>query len=157
MMKKIIWKSGDVFAVPLKNGSFAIGQVLDSRIINCLRCVFYCETIDNLDKIEIQKLCQKKDMISLVEVTREQLDYNVWKVIGNKPISIPLEKFPNEDFRNNEWIGSITYDAALAEDFLNAFYCQIPWNDWFNPNFLDEFLIDISLKPKKLILIEKKA
>jgi hypothetical protein len=39
----------------------------------------------------------------------------------------------------------------LAEDFLNAFYGLTAWDDWFDPNYLDEFLFDITKKPKKLI------
>jgi hypothetical protein len=35
-------------------------------------------------------------------------------------------------------VGSTIYDAAIAEDFMNAFYALQPWDDWHNPDYLDE-------------------
>jgi hypothetical protein len=47
-----------------------------------------------------------------------------------------------------------TGNAALAEDFLNAFYALIPWDNYYIPEYLDKYLIDISKKPKNIILIK---
>jgi hypothetical protein len=60
---------------------------------------------------------------------------------------IPISKYANEEFRANKWINSIVHDAALAEDFVNSYYGFLPWNDWFDLNYLDNYLIDV---PKKL-------
>lgn len=154
--RKIKWSNGDVFAIPLSDGRFAIGQILDLMMVNQVRVALYDESASSLETIKISNVCQPENLISLVASTREQLDYNVWKIIGNRPITIQIERYPNEQFRSKHWVGAKLYDAALVEDFLEAFHALRPWNNWFNPNYLDAFLIDLSKKPKQLVLIKEK-
>jgi hypothetical protein len=149
--KKVEWNFGDIFLIPLLDGTFNVGQVLDLRIINCVRCAIYDERCKAAQP-DTNELCKQNNLLSLVECTREQLDFSVWKIVGNSKVVIPIERFPNENFRNNNWIGSKTYDAAIIEDFVNAFYALQPWDDWGDPNYLDKFLIDKSKKPTNLIL-----
>jgi Immunity protein 26 len=153
--KKVKWNNGDVFLVPLKDGRFSIGQVLDLRWVHCVRCALYNEIVDERAEVVVDKVCKKEDLISLIEVFKENLDYGEWRVIGNKPILIPKENYPNEQYKHKNGAGATTYDPGLAEDFLNAFYGLEPWDDWYDPNFLDEFLIDLSKKPANLIYIKR--
>ncbi len=152
---KIIWAIGDVFVVPLMNDKFVIGQVLGQSMINTVRVAFYDETISQLQNINTTDFCNDKNLISLIEVTKEQLDYGVWKILGNRQVSIAINKQPNEKYRKLNWVGMTIQDAALAEDFLNAYYSLIAWDDWFDPNYLDKFLVDMSKKPDKLILTKQ--
>ena len=99
--------------------------------------------------------CNLKNLISLVATTREQLDFEVWKILGNKKIEIPKDDYPNEKFRNNGWIGSKIYDAAVVEEFLDAFYALVPWDNWADPTYLDKLLVDKTKRPNKLINIKK--
>ena len=145
-----MWKQNDVFVIPLKNKYYAVGHVLDQRMVNTVRVALYSEVITDFD-FDLASITDIKNLISLIEVTREQLDYGVWKIIGNKHTSIPTEKYANEHFRKNKWINSITHDAALAEDFINSFHGLLPWNDWHNPNYLDDYLIEPSKKPTNLM------
>jgi hypothetical protein len=153
--KKAKWNDGSVFAIKLDNNKYVIGQVLDLRSVNCVRCAVFDEVFDSLEDIVLPHTCKITDVISLVEVTREQLDYGVWIVIGNRKVEIPLKQFPNEQYRSSNWIGAKTFDAALLEDFVNAYYVLIPWDDWHDPNYLNRFLIDASKKPVNLIYIKK--
>ena len=150
--RKIKWGSGDVFAVPLLNGNLAIGQVLDLMMVNQVRLALYDERFPTLEAIALEAVCHPENLISLVASSREQLDYGVWKVIGNKPVSVPLERYPNEQFRHNGWVGAKHYDAGLVEDFLDAYYALRPWDNWFNPGFLDEFLVVGRKRPEGVIL-----
>jgi len=152
--KRINWTAGDVFLIPLKNGKYCVGHVLDQNMTNTVRVALYDEVLDMSDKSDIENLCNVDNLISLIEVTREQLDFGIWKIIGNKMTDIPISRYPNEQYRSSKWVGSSIQDAALAEDFVNAFYSLIPWDDWYNPNYLDKYLIDISKKPKNLILVK---
>lgn len=152
--KKIKWEEGDVFAIPLEHeDKFVIGQVLDNPMKNVIRIAIFDEIVNLKDTISLNSLCNQNHLISAVQCTREQLDYGIWKVLGNiETRPLPLSKYPNEQFRANYWIGSKTYDAALVEDFVSAFYGYVYWDDWFDPRYLDKFLIDISKKPKNLKL-----
>lgn len=149
--KKKKWRFGDVFLVPLKNGKYGIGQVLDLQMPNIVRIVLFNEVTNSLEDFNLEQSCSIKNLISLVASSREQLDYDIWQLMGNKCIEVSKKDFPNEEFRRKNWIGAKHYDAALIEDFLNSFHALLPWDDWFNPNYLDEFLIDLSKKPINLI------
>ena len=148
---KIKWNFGDVFLVPLLDKSFATGQVLDLQMPNIVRIALYDENIKNPIDFKLQNSCKEENLISLVASSREQLDFDVWKIVGNKDIQLQKSKYPNEQFKSKNWVGAKHYDAGLVEDFLDSFYSFLPWDDWFNPNYLDEFLIDLSKKPKTLI------
>jgi hypothetical protein len=152
---KITWAIGDVFGVPLVNDKFVIGQILGQSMTNTVRVALYDETINQPQNIDTTVFCNDKNLISLIEVTKEQLDYGVWKILGNRQVSIPINRQPNEKYRQLNWVGMTIQDAALVEDFLNAFYSLIAWDDWFDPSYLDKLLVDISKKPDKLILTKQ--
>lgn len=156
MAKRIKWTYGDVFIVKLRNSKFCVGQILDLQMDNIVRVALFNEVICNLVKLDLSKICQLENLISLVAVSRENLDNGTWKIIGSKEIRIPLLMFPNEKFRVNGWIGSVIYDCGLVDDFVNSFFALLPWDDWHDPNFLDEFLVDKKKKPQDLIFIKKK-
>ena len=88
-------------------------------------------------------------------MSKEQLDFGVWRIIGGFEICVDNEMFPNEEYRKADWVGAKIYDASLVEDFLNAYHKIIPWDDWADPNYLDKFLLDLDKKPKDLWLIKK--
>jgi hypothetical protein len=93
--------------------------------------------------------------LSLIEVTKEQMDFGVWQVIGNKPTSIPVSRHANEQYRSSDpykvGVGSNFKDAAIAEDFMNAFYALSPWDDSYDPEYYDKMLVDKRKKPLYLI------
>jgi len=150
--KKINWQNGDVFFVKLKDGTYTTGQILDLQMKNVVRCAFFDERIINQQEANVS--CNVKNLISILATTREQLDFGIWKILGNKKIEILIDEYPNEQFRNNDWIGAKVYDAAVVEEFLDAFYALIPWDDWADPNYLDKLLLDKTKKPNKLIFIK---
>jgi len=157
--KKTSWSLGDVFAIPLDNEKYGIGHVLSQRLPNTIRIALYDEVVETLEGNDVSSLCKESDLISLIEVTKEQIDFGVWKVIGHKPTNIPVSRHANEQYRNIDpyldGVGSSIYDAAVAEDFMNAFYALIPWDDWYKPDFLDELLINKNKKPLHLIYKNK--
>ena len=96
--------------------------------------------------------CKLENLISLVATTREQLDYGVWKITGNKETVININEYPNESFREANWVGSKIYDASIVEEFVDAFFALTPWDDWADPNYLDKLLYKMELKPDNLLL-----
>ncbi len=157
--KKTPWSIGDVFTIALNNGKYAVGHVLSQRLPNTIRIALYDEVIETLEANDINSLCREADLISLIEVTKEQIDFGVWKVIGNKHTAIPARRHANEQYRNADpyldGVGSNIKDAAVAEDFTNAFYALSPWNDAYDPEYYDKMLIDKSKKPEHLIYKKK--
>lgn len=152
--KKISWKPGDIFQVPLLDGTWGTGQILDLQMPTVVRIALFDENVKSLSDFDVSEACASSNLISLIACSREQLDFDVWKIVANKSIQLAIRDFPNEQFRRKNWVGTKHYDAALIEDFLNAFYSFIAWDDWFNPYYLDAFLIDLSKKPKNLKLFK---
>ena len=87
--KKTPWAVGDIFTIKLNNGKYAIGHVLSQRMVNTIRIALYDEILDNLENINLENLCKENDLLSLIEVTKEQIDFGVWKVIGNEQTLTP--------------------------------------------------------------------
>ncbi len=133
-----------------------MGEILDLQLPNIVRISLFAETTENITQVDLEKCCDLNNLISLLASSREQLDYNIWKIVGNKPVNILKKDFPNEIFRKKDWIGSKHYDAALIEDFMNSYYALLPWDDWYDPNYLDQFLINIHKKPENLIYKKNK-
>lgn len=153
--KKTPWAVGDIFTIKLNNGKYGVGHVLSQRMVNTIRIALYDETLDNLENINLENLCKENDLLSLIEVTKEQIDFGAWKVMGNKPTTIPVSRHANEQYRHLDWVGSNIKDAAIAEDFMNAFYGLHPWDDWYDPEYYDKMLVDKHKKPSHLIYKKK--
>ncbi len=92
-----------------------------------------------------------ENILSLPALNKDPIEFGVWDYLGNFPAMVERKDFPNEKYKDNGYIGAKCYDAGLIEDFLNAYHGLTYWDDWFNPHYLDEFLIDIRLKPEKLL------
>ena len=152
--KRVRWSEGDIFVIELNDGTYINGQILDLQMKNVVRCALFNERENNIRPIEL--CCQQNNLISLIATTREQLDYGIWEIIGNKEIEINRVEYPNEQFRGNGWIGAKIYDASIIEEFVEAFYALTPWDNWADPNYLDKLLYDINLKPANIILSRTK-
>lgn len=150
--KKQKWTNGDVFIIRLKDNSVVNGQILDLQMKNVVRCALFNER--SKSKTTLNNSCKLENLISLIATTREQLDFGVWEIIGSKEIAIDKNEFPNESFREVNWVGSKIYDASIVEEFADAFFALTPWNDWADPNYLDKLLCKIELKPDNLLLIK---
>ncbi len=154
--KKIEWNDGDLFAIILSDSSFVLGQVLDTPRPNQVRVALFNERADKIELLSKNYLNSTEHLITAIMVTREQLDYGVWKIIGNSTSRpIPVSLYPNEEFRNNEWIGSTTHDASILESFAEAYFALDYWNMFFDPEYFNKMLYNSAKKPNKLIYKEK--
>jgi len=149
--KKQCWSVGDIFSIQGRNGNWSIGQILDRMLPNVVTCAFYALWYSgntHPEKIELVP----DHLISCVSVSCEQLDYGKWKVIGHQQPAVGRDDWPNEKLRDSGWVGAKIYDAGIIEEFLDAFYGLVPWDDWHDPNYLDQLLVSPEKKPKLCFL-----
>jgi len=144
------WGPGDVFLVPQKDGVCSVGQVLCEMMKNVVSCAFYDIRVPCADAHGYFDLGNDRAIASL-SVTKEQLDFGVWKVVGHQAVGLPREAWPNEECRANRWVGAKFYDAAIAESLLNAYNGLIPWDKYKAPEYLDNLLVNPDRKPKHLL------
>ena len=155
------WDVGDVFIVPQKDGMWSIGQILEAVCIpptsrmrrpNIVTCAFYdirCSSDCNNIKLPLPF----DKLISSLSVPRWSLDSGAWKVIvRGQPVTLERMYWANEQFREQDWVGSSDYSPSVVEGFLNAFYGLEPWDDYYDPNILDSLLMSPDKKPKHVIL-----
>lgn len=90
-------------------------------------------------------------LIAVLSVSREQLDFGNWKVVGHQPVAADPELWPNEEYRGEGWVGAKVYDATIAEELLDAYNGLLPWDDWHDPEYLDRLLVSRDRKPKHLM------
>lgn len=155
-MKKKKAKSvdGDIFQVPLLNGKVCYGQLLDYQMPNIIRVAFFEGPYDPETVISVDEIIRQK-VFSKIATDKYFLIDGEWPIVGNAPVLMNIEDFPNEEFRDDDWVGAVHYTATLVESFLNAYYGLQPWDDYFDPNFLDEFLVNPNDKPANLIYSKK--
>ena len=150
MAKKIPLSSGDVFHIPLKDGSFVVGQVLEISDIGFISCAFFDIRLLEQD-LETKEDLNPDKLISLASITPEQFKNKAWKIAYNLPISIARSMWPNERTRKSGWIGAKVYDSLIVEKFLNAFYSLDIWDPYKDPNYFDRLLVLESKKPNHLL------
>ena len=152
--KRVEWQPGDLFLVPQQDGRYSLGQVIvfESRALNGVLCGFYDIRFETSEIISIPEKLTEDKCISMVFVTSESLDFGHWKIIGNlEPANINLFKELN-NLRAKKFIGARIIGSGIIDEFLDAFYGIKPWDDWADPNYLDELLISPDKKPKKVLL-----
>jgi hypothetical protein len=146
--KKQAWAVGSVFLLPLKDGESCIGQVigrepglLNSVAIALFDCKGNWATEDNFPKLTADLI------FSAIYVTRDLLDSGRWIVVSDQTVGLSAEEKPYEHLRRSGFIGAKVRGSANVEEFANAFYGLMPWDDWYVPDYLDDFLLAIAKKP----------
>lgn len=150
MPRKKRWSIGDIFSIKQSDGYSTIGQTLDLMMPNIVSCALYdIRYLGDVPPERIELPFEK--LFSAITVNRHFLDSGAWPILAHATRALKRKLWPNERFRELGWVGAVSYDCELAEDFLEAFYGLAAWDDGHDPNFLDEFLISPDKKPKNLI------
>jgi len=130
------WKVGDVFCIPLRDGSFAYGQVLaqDYRTPTC--------SLFELRTEQMQRDWQvvpKSRIITILHLGPELLDKGIWVVLGNQPVSADPDSGPGG--RQGQ-IGCRSFGANKLVQLAEAYHGLIPWNSFYKQDYLDELLME---------------
>ena len=157
--KRQKWQVGDYFLIMLKDGEFSIGQAIAeiSKIYSVV-CVLFNIKIkeDGLEKIKDLTI---NDIISIMVVTKDALDWGNWSVVCND-IPCSVEQYVNINKLTSNTLGLETSTPGIAIDFLDAFYGLAPWDMYYEPDHFDKLLVSPDKKPKKLLYkkdFEKKG
>lgn len=150
MAKTQKWKKGDVFLVPLLDGSYCIGQVIyEAAFIKTPICAFF-DLRRNEDEINVEELSSSR-LIAVQFVTRDSLGSGRWRIFENQPTPNVADHFNILALENSGFVGVEIRGSGAVTMFLNAFYALSPWNEYFDPNYFDTLLISQDMKPKELI------
>jgi hypothetical protein len=156
MAKRQKWKVGDLFKIPLADGSASLGQVVaqEREVLNSVTCAFYDTKVPGTCPPDAPPPLRDESLIACLFTTHDLLGSGAWLVIGHTLPQVARKHMPYEDCRRSGWVGAKVRGSSHVREFLDAYYRLAPWDDWANPKYLDAFLIDPSKRPKDLIYVK---
>jgi hypothetical protein len=143
------WETGNLFAVPLADGSYALAQVVgrEKAVLNSVTCAFYRTRVRAQALSSLQGVPDQSELIAVQFTTKDLLTSGVWEVLGNYAVTLPRDLLPHEDKRSQGWVGATVVGSGIMAHFLNAFFGLEPWNQMKEPNYFDRLLLRPSLRP----------
>lgn len=132
-------KTGDVFWVPLDDGTVVLGQVLEIQkdALDSITCAFF-------DVRRAEPGEHIKDLISPIciqFVTKDLFTNGTWKRVDNAPVSVPISLLPYRETEKNGWVGARIIGSGIIRMFLSAFYGLRSWDEMHDPNYYENLLL----------------
>ncbi|MFO0751642.1 MAG: hypothetical protein U1F43_39145 [Myxococcota bacterium] len=134
--KRQRWQIGSVFAVPLADGAWAFGQVVDSpgpRLGATLALYEHRRAEPALGPDEVLDVVTARTL-TILHTTASDLDDGVFRVVGEGPIALDPGSGPHGPrAAGRSWDGIATV--------ANAWYGLYPWNLLYAPVGLDRSIM----------------
>lgn len=154
--KRRRWQVGDVFTISASDGQVVVGQVVGQEpdLLPSATVALFDERHASADVARLQASLSPNTLFAVLFVTKNHLDSGDWPVIDNRKVEIDLRKNPFEHTRSKDFIGAKVFGADIVNEFVNAFYGLVPWDDWKDPNYLDSLLISKDVKPVERLIFK---
>jgi hypothetical protein len=137
---RINWEPGDLFVVPLVDGSFGIVQVIDRWMP---RWVYAAVTDQRMASSSLATPVDRNArVIALIAVSDEEFDFGAFPRIGPAPAMAHRKDFPNERYALTGYVGAKSYTGAVVADFLSAWHGLTPWTTYKDPAYFDQLLMN---------------
>ena len=138
--KRIQWEHGDVFAVPLADGSFGVVQAVDQWTPE--GGVYVAVTDQRAESVPtVAVLDPNVRVIALMAVIDNAFDRGWFPRIGPAEPLVCRADFPNERFAQSGYVGAKSYTGGIVVAFLSAWYGLTPWTGYHDPEFFDKLLM----------------
>ena len=159
MARAKTWDVGNVFCVPLRDGTWSVGQVVgrEADMLNSITCAFFALRVPEPGLPTEGWKPRSADPIAVQFTTKDLLTRRRWKVVANLPVSIPPSLFPYESTRASAWVGAKLIGSANIESFLNAYFGLEPWDQMHDPHYFDGLLLGPEHKPSPERLVFEKS
>ena len=151
--KKRAWSIGDIFCIPLTDGTYSIGQVVgqEPEALNSVICVFFSRRLGAVP-IQLDSQLSERELLSVLFVTRDLLDSGDWQVFCRTE-PFPIRKYINVSaLKAAGFVGVDIIGSGIVMKFLNAYHNLHPWNGFYEPDYLDRLLISADKKPSHVLL-----
>jgi hypothetical protein len=156
-VRKQPWKAGDYFSIPLEDKSFGIGQVI-SREAGAMMKPPICAIFRRRSNFEppiVPPDLSDDDVVAVLFVTPDLLDGGVWRVFSEGEPLDARTYFPDIEARRKRDGGFIGVDivgSGIVRELLNAYFALSPWDNFYEPDFLDKLLVSPDRKPASVRL-----
>jgi hypothetical protein len=155
--KRQVWSIGDVFAIPLEDGTFGVGQIIgyEPQALNSAAIALFDLKLSKIgdDPPDVDAA----GIFAMLFSTRELLDSGVWRVLGQKPVPVPDRDHPYERLRSKGFIGAAIEGAGIVRRFVNAYFGLAPWNPYKDPEYFDKLLIEPAKRPTVRLVFQERG
>lgn len=153
--KRVRWKQGTVYGIPLADGSFGLCQAIDAMMTNIIYIAVFSYRFESLP--EHAPILDKKNILSLGATWRQSLNNGSWAFIGVCDPVLEKSMFPNENFADVGYVGAKHSDAGLYSKFLSACFGITPWNTMSEHDYWEEYLNTKNARPNTIIVLDTEA
>lgn len=156
MKRRVDWKTGDVFLIPVSDGTHAVAQIIgrEASVLNSVSIALFACRMSESAAPSAPLECD--EVYSTLFVTRDLLDRGVWPIVDHQPVSLPSKAFPYEDCRSKGYIGARVIGSGIVQHFVRAFFGVEPWNQYKDPEYFDNLLLSPGKKPERVLLSGSK-
>jgi hypothetical protein len=138
-MAKQVAKVGDVFWVPIEDGSYVLGQIIEieNEVLNSITCAFFNFRSDEA-KVAT---ADDKSLISVQFVTKDLFNSGKWVRVANEDISVSEEYLPYRETKELGWVGAKVIGSGIIAMFLAAYYGIRDWDEMKDPQYYQNLLL----------------
>ena len=138
-MKRQKSMAGDLFAVPLSDGTYGLGHIID-RDRYSARCALFAKR----SKVTVSLLKGIDDALrgplTILDLTSNELNSGAWPVIGHHVVDYSAFKIPTDGV-------GVSHTSGAAPGFLEAYHGLEPWDGMFDPRYHEKQLAPGVLVP----------
>lgn len=153
MAKSKKWGIGDVFAIPLADGTAGFGQVLSiepEAMNSFVGAVYDIKALAGEVPTPFELVsCH---VLSVLFITRDLLDSGRWLVIAQREALDPEKFVPLRSLRAQRFVGAKVIGSANVTRLLNAYFRLAPWNMMKDPEYFDRLLLPGRSRPNDVLL-----
>lgn len=143
-------QAGDYFVVPLANGEYGLGQILD--MVECTddaACILFQQKFS----VQTPIATTPQDVIFARYVVGALLRrYFPIVQSGTTNLQLLQTHFPeHRRFKQGSIVGMTSYQTGIVEMFFNAYFGLTYWDECHDPHYYDTLLVSPDKKPSHLI------
>ena len=151
--KKQKWDVGDIFNLPLFNGSFAYGQIIKNNDGFPICCLF---TLNSNEIKDIKSIISSK-IVSVLPISPYSLDNHDWKIIGNTDVLVDIEEVvKGQPKKYKRRITRSTFPDESLRNLSEALIGIRPWNENVDEENYDKMLLPDYTKPNNLLYLTRE-
>ena len=144
------WSKGDIFLVPLSDGTFSVGQVI-SNIFRSHDSVICAYLLTRVENERIKPILDKDKTVAMLLTTCDLLDAGTWSIVGHEPPILNPNNFNLEHLSTGDFVGVDIIGSGVVMKFMEACFGLYPWDGFYKKNFLDSLLLSPDKKPKGVV------
>jgi Immunity protein 26 len=139
------WQPGDIFVVPLADGSFGYVQAIAPVMAHAID--FAVLSSRSTVPMELSQDNDANSAIGVLATWRKAITGGRWGKVGRTAPHLSRLQCPNQVLiEKDNGLGVNHGDVGLVESFLSAYHGLIPWN-LYAAHCFDEYLVPGRKKP----------